>query len=283
MNLHDLEKILIRIRNQPVRMLFIILILVLIISAGTILTSFLKEQGKQLASINTQLGVKFSRITLDTNNKYWKKVPRNTPNRIESEFMSDSIAYTPKRTCPGNFLSEDWCKKSELFFSQIGLQEEAIDPSFDIVIENQSKKSVILLFVGVEIVNAFYSPYSFGYWDSTKIVIEGEYKVQMPPPPITVRLKDGSIIDIEKKRLDMSYQGVSIEGMLGPTDWEWVGLPILAEEEIIEPIYMQPNTPYRFLMVLKEYKNMPNNVVLRFWVKTNDGVHKSSYVYLLAI
>ena len=294
MNLTDLEIILNRIKNKPRKALLILTILVLITGVSSTLTSYLEEKGRLLA--NTQkierqekLGLIFSRIKLSSKNKYWEKVSRNKPNGFDEMFVSKNEKNVSKRECPGYFLSEMWCKESELFFSQIDLQDEAIDPSFDIVVENKSETPVTLLAVGVEIVHAFHETYSFGEWESTKVVIEGKYEVQMPSPPMSVKLESGDIVDVGKVRaqnkidFEMSLVGMRIESLLQVDYWEWEGLPIFTEKELPDPIYMQPNTPYRYLMALKQYKNMPNNVVLRFWMKTSEGMQKSSHVYLLAI
>lgn len=296
MNLNDLETILNRIRKKPKSTLLILTILVLIIVVGSTLTSYLEEKGKQLASSQSQeierqekSGLIFSRITLPSKNIYWEKVSRNKPNGFDELFVSMNETEVLKRECPGYFLSEMWCKESELFFSQVDLQDEAIDPSFDIVVENKSETPVTLLAVGVEIVHAFHETYSFGEWESTKVVIEGKYEVQMPSPPMSVKLENGDIVDVGKVRaqkkidLEMSLADMRIESLLQVTYWEWEGLPIFTEKELLDPIYMKPNTPYRYLMALKQYKNMPNNVVLRFWIKTSEGMQKSSHVYLLAI
>ena len=67
------------------------------------------------------------------------------------------------------------------------------------------------------------------------------------------------------------------------SDFEWLNLPMIVSAPSADPVYLPAGAPYRFVVVLKRYDRMPNNVVVRFVVHTNYGDIMSNYFYLLAM
>ena len=247
---------------------------------------------------NIAQGVNFSRVLLSPS-KYWETLPRDSPNYFYDRATSrentpDALAELAQEKkqgeydCPYMFARPDWCRKSAAFFSQKGLQNIAIDPTFDILVTNTRKEPVVVDSIGVDIAYAAMNTVTLGDWATTRVKVDARYEIEMPPPPSKV-IVGNRIVDITKelKELDMPFDPTKMTSSdirpLAEGDFEWSGLPLRASAPAADPVYLPPGAPYRFQVVLKKYVRMPNNVVLRFVVHTNYGDAMSDYFYLLAM
>ncbi|MEM9387736.1 MAG: TIR domain-containing protein [Pseudomonadota bacterium] len=246
--------------------------------------------------------LRFSRVTLDPENDHWEEVPANRPNYYYERALSlagddgDLMATIEARkasgayVCPALFTRPERCRQAARFFAQKHLQNEAIDPSFDILLSNHSGDTLLILSLGVEIEFAAQITVSLGDWETTRVRIDRQYEIAMParPPSDTFRVGD-SLIDLSATLQEFvatygAYPSpTTLRSVMGTLDYEWTGLPIVEEVALGDPVFLQPNEPYRFGLVLKSYKSMPSNVLVRFLVTTDRREFWSPYYYLFAL
>ncbi|MEO0425037.1 MAG: toll/interleukin-1 receptor domain-containing protein [Pseudomonadota bacterium] len=246
--------------------------------------------------------LRFLRVALDAENAYWEEIPRDRPNYYyerglamagdDPELAADLEARKAEGAyvCPALFTHPDRCRQAARFFAQKDLQNEAIDPSFDILLSNHTGEALVILSLGVEIEFAAQITVSLGDWETTRVKIDEQYEIAMPahPPSDSFRVGD-TVVDASDALSDFvqtfgRYPSPStLRSVIGALDYEWTGLPIVETTALGDPVYLQPDEPYRFGVVLTSYKSMPSNVVLRFRVETDRGEFWSEYYYLFAL
>lgn len=281
--------------------------IVVVLVTGTVVTalltfvaqirSFVAASFPHKASIGAHdSALEFSRVLLSPG-EYWESVSREAPNYLyeraksgaDQELLHDleKEKKEGKYDCPYLFDSPAWCRKAAAFFSQKGLQNVAIDPRFDILLTNKRKEPVVVHSVGIEISYAAMVTVSLGDWATTRVKVDGQYEILMPPPPATV-LVDHKLVDISPL---LKQSGVwtkdtidsrAVQSLL-QSDFEWSNLPMIVSAPPADPVYLPPGAPYRFEVALKNYARMPNNVVVRFVAHTNYGNVMSDYFYLLSM
>jgi hypothetical protein len=136
----------------------------------------------------------------------------------------------------------------------------AIDPPFDIIILNTTNNPIFVTHVGVEIIKVSFMIRGGGgdFPHSEKVEIQDEYELELP--------------DINGRH---KYEGGGYE------QYENLLLDQVVSLKLTNPIYMQPQAPYRFVLTLRDYVlRMPTDVYLRFWVKTNIGESRSRIIFL---
>jgi hypothetical protein len=296
------ERTLDRLKNN--RFVVAILIGVAAISGISIFTDQLRSLLTVVSSViqappQPVAAVQFSRIVLAASVAHWRSVAMTEENyhlernkrlfRDDPSFLKEleNDKKAGNYTCPYLFENNDWCRKAKGFFSQRDLQEIAIDPEFDILVTNSLNSSVVLHSIGIEIVYASHVTVTLGTWQTTRVKVDGKYVVQMPLPPTRIRV-DNDLVDIGAEVNDRLKSGLPVtaefvRGLLLALDYEWPNIPIRVLADPQDPIYLPPEGPYRFNVVLREYHRMPNNVVLRFVLGTNRGEVLSDYFYLLAL
>jgi hypothetical protein len=244
--------------------------------------------------------VEFSRVVLSPG-EHWEAIPRDAANYYYDMYMTNAKAEGDQKAqeelardkeqglydCPDLFANRVWCRKCAGFFSQKGLQNIAIDPKFDILVTNKKKEPVVLHSIGVEVSYAEMVTVSLGDWETIRVRVDGLYEIPMPAAPTTV-IVDKKAVDIsaELKEMGETTDTVSpsaLRALVQSTHYEWSNVPLVVSAPPKDPIYLPAGAPYRFEVVLKNYRRMPNNVVLRFVVHTNYGDTMSNYFYLLAL
>jgi hypothetical protein len=251
-----------------------------------------KESSRQTLPV-----IEYSRVVL-ASSQFWNSIPRDSPNyfleREESGVKGDPAALRELEmrrrrddfVCPDMFADSRWCKKVAAFFAQKGLQEIAIDPRFDILVINPTERPVVLHTIGVEIAFAEQVVVSLGKWETTRVAVDATYEISMPSFPATL-LANESIKEAlnASSRTDkpLTAQELCLLLSIGGEQCEWPNLPTLVWAAPGDPIYLRGREPYRFEVVLRDYHRLPNNVVIRFVVATNNGQVFSDYFYLLAM
>jgi hypothetical protein len=290
-----------RLKNN--RAVVVVLMLFTAISA---IIAFAEKVELVVEKATTWLGPTTNPLTLTSvklsqSAAYWRPVSLDEPNLLyerELSLYSDSpeilVELKKKKQdghwiCPALFAYGEWCKKSSSLFSQIGLQENAIDPKFDLLVKNGGREPLLLMKVGVEIVHAAHVTISLGDWETREVLVDGEYEVPMPFPS-KIDLGGGEIIDVIQKFEELrseykrDYQPFpEVIRTLLSLHYEWANLPVVTAVDIENPVHIPPGAAFRFNLVLKNYNRMPNNVVVRFVVGTDTGEAKSGLYYLLAM
>jgi hypothetical protein len=283
------------------------------LTVATGVSSFI-EFGRNIGDLSSALNsldqgagadLKYVRVKLKES-EWWEEVPRDYPNHLYEQskrFVGGSAIRADeleaekrsgKYICPSMFAIAQWCARAEMFFSQKGLQNKAIDPVFDVTIKNSGQRPAIVTNIGVEIAYAGYNTVSLGDWETRSVLVKAKYEVEMPYPSKVEA--DGMVYDVAQE-LEKAAQVLQDEGsdlrlkadpsflraLFNTPNYEWSGLPIPILVDIDDPLHVPPDAPYRMEVILKNYNRMPNNVVIRFLIRSDAGISKSSYIYLLAM
>jgi tetratricopeptide (TPR) repeat protein len=147
------------------------------------------------------------------------------------------------------------------------------EPAFDITLINHSEKPALLTSLGVKVLSVALVSFVGGI-----------------PEPFTVRVSQCVVVrmpDIREKienrcRL-LHLSGVEKAGFLGPHILEIAPQPVnqLVSVEIPDPIYLDVNTAYRFVLILDSYRQrMLNYAILKVFVGTNVGNSLSDPIWV---
>jgi hypothetical protein len=140
---------------------------------------------------------------------------------------------------------------------------EGYEPTFDIVIMSMTERPIVITGLGIEIIGVFSSPGAGGGGvgppTSLKIEVQGAYELDMP---------------------DIFSEFVHLTDDYGRYDLQ--RLNRVVSTRLIDPIYMQPQSVFRYKLMLKNFSaSMPINNLIRLWVKTNDGDVRSRIIYMV--
>ncbi len=131
--------------------------------------------------------------------------------------------------------------------------------TFDITIINLNNTPAILTAVGIEVVSVAHIIYEYGIPTAAKIYKQDSYEIELP--------------DI-KERLPETDTFETIEP---------ITLNEIISTRLKDPIYLEPNAPYRYGLLLKEYQSrMPNHAILSLWILTNLGETRSKLVEIIS-
>jgi hypothetical protein len=273
-------------RKQAHSLLLVIIVLAFTISVLCIsMWFYLRVERNIDHSIRETKKINFVQIKIDTLNSHWRQVDRSEPNPYESAPENKS-----EKLCPGRFNSKEWCQKSKYFFLQKDLEYFKIDPSFDITLMNELAEPTIILSLGIKLLEAFNIVYTLGDWNSTEVAIEATYKINIPFPKKVIVYHDfedyradvgQTVIDTDSLCRHYGVDGFDMRE-ISPY-WRLPNLPTTLEAKMKTPIHMGIGAPYRFSLVLENYFQMPNNVVVQIYARTNLGDFESDIIYLLAL
>jgi hypothetical protein len=139
-----------------------------------------------------------------------------------------------------------------------------VDPSFDITLLNQLDSPIIINEIGVEIVCIAHSMMGYGDTQSSKIVQQAIYTIQIPDFKANIAKKLG------RERFPRTFE---------PTDLNLV-LPV----NYPDVFSVDPMGTLRYEILLKNYvSNMPNFSVIKFWVTTQSGKYSSNLVHVFTL
>lgn len=139
------------------------------------------------------------------------------------------------------------------------------DPPFDITILNTMDTPIFITDIGIEVMSVSYlygggggggSPYS------GEVTIQNEYKLNLPD-------------------INSAHTFVNREGETQQAEYEKLSIDKIYSFKLSNPIYVQSQAPYRYVLTLQDYIiKMPTHVFLRLWVKTDKGEARSRIIYL---
>lgn len=214
-----------------------------------ILTAIIKWQTVQKNRREAQLqaaeasrsgtGMAFEKIRVDRNNSYWR------------EWLSpDGISETLRTP-----IDSSSCKQ----FFHVNQVVEGADPSFDVLLRNNTRRELSILGVGVRIVRASHYSYEFLVGglieEANKLATSETLCVEMPE----------LFQEICHHNFDEGDPPVETNRIVR-TD--------------CDPYLLPPEGRFRYTLVLMNYRKMPNNVILRLWVETSEGDRESHDLYL---
>ncbi|HEU5380043.1 MAG TPA: toll/interleukin-1 receptor domain-containing protein [Ktedonobacteraceae bacterium] len=180
-------------------------------------------------------GLTFARVALDSQCVYWKETSPDSAKK------RDSFGRSYVQSFVGNaFVYPN-------------------DPCFDITLLNTTAQPVILTDVGIEIVSVADHVYAGGIPQAVKVKMAESYILHMPD--IWKRVK---VIDDNDFIFHM-YHGL-----------QPIYLHEVVSTPVPDPIYLQAKAPYRYRLQLAHYMaRMPNETILRMWLRTNQGQERS--------
>lgn len=179
--------------------------------------------------------------------------------------------------------------------------KEHIDPCFDITLLNKGKAPQILSRIGIEIIEAYFTVISLGSVRSMKVDINGRYEVEFPSPEkVDV---NGDIINLKTNKLILRYDGnhisigrnsddttpvktskgklINIDELGLALDFSYADLPKTVMIDLGDPIYIDQNQAFRFLLRITNSKYIPTSTLIKFVFKTDKGIKLSKPIYLL--
>lgn len=149
------------------------------------------------------------------------------------------------------------------------------DPIFDVTLLNRLPQPLVVTDVGIFIESIAFDITEYGFPKPEKIPTSDEYIIEMP-----------NLWDKHKKVFREYIRRYKAE------DFKWLwkhGAAKVHTKEFVflqlpNPIFLEPNAPYRFDLFLKNFdKNLPNHVLLRVCVKTGNALHQSQSFYLFTL
>jgi hypothetical protein len=129
------------------------------------------------------------------------------------------------------------------------------DPLFDITVINTAKLPAVLTAVGIEIMSVCQIVYCYGLPTAGKIPKSNSYVLELPN--IRTRMHD----------------------QLGTREYNPQEVRETITTRVPDPIYLEPNAPYRYGLFLKNYYNhVPNWARIRICVSTDLGQCQSAEI-----
>lgn len=199
--------------------------------------------------------------------------------------------------CPGEFIRSDWCRKASRLYTLTHWQMKVPDPTFDLIIRNSGKETMVFTAIGVEVIGAEEHIVSAGDAETGKIEVSAVYEIEMPSA-VTVRTvahSDDEVskdVSVRKRAEEEAAENPDLKlnpnnlsrglcaVLAGSGDYVWTNVPITVTKYIPDPIRVSAGGVYRFNLVLRKYYRMPTDVLLRFVLRVDDKIIRSSPFYL---
>jgi hypothetical protein len=213
-------------------------------------------------------GLVFAGICMDTTNPGWREISK-TKRPFGREFE---------------------------FNYSLSLAAHNVDPCFDITLMNLGSQPLLLTDVGIEIVTVCHYTYVAGIPKAVKIKKVDTYRVEIPDiwGAITGQSRDLPPSDETKKmrtkepaeqvpavRTGSSGEMTIRISPIDLMDFPPIDLYQLVSTKIPDPVYLEPNAPYRYGLLLDKYqKRMPIHALIRLWVRTNAAERRSPEICL---
>ena len=246
---------------------------------------------------NPELGIASIKIrdSIAWSETVFAKEEKNKIIRILSQkgYSDEAMQY--------RIYDRQYLKESDQIF-ELGRYKEYIDPCFDITLLNNGQSAQILSRIGIEIREAYFTVISLGDIGSEKINVTGRYKIEFPPPEKVSYY--GDIINLKKNNLELSSYGnhisirrrnsgdttpvKTIKGKLIEAnflfqmlEFSYADLPKTIMIDLHDPIYIEQNKAFRFLLQITNSQYIPTETLMKFVFETNKGIKLSKPIYLL--
>lgn len=176
-------------------------------------------------------------ITTHPDYPYWQESDKPPRGREEYPFARQCVQYF--------YLDEKY------FFDNTY-------PLFDITFINKNPEYIMLTDIGIEIVTISHLMYFYGAPEAVEVKIQSEYTIDMPN--ILAELDDG-------------YTTQNYPNPSDPIDFNKV-----VSVRMPSPFYLESQAPFRYTLWLDKYQeHMPNNAILRMWVRTSKKIEFRSH------
>lgn len=239
-------------------------------------------RGPEQPSRSTELS--FTRIGLHEGASHWRcRDSSPGPLLKEEEAADDEDLFA--RHMHNRYYSADYLSRSTRYMELRGRFDQDPNPILDVVVSTGASSSQTLLSCGIEVVAAQRRIISAGSVRKITLDPSEKYKVPFPVPGLVRSLaREGgepSTFKVEANR----YGGNSslIFGDVKLSEWEWADTPISSMKDIRDPVYIEPDTPYRFALEIDESHRMPTDTLLHIVIRTNHGTFRSDGIYFVKL
>jgi hypothetical protein len=136
------------------------------------------------------------------------------------------------------------------------------DPPIDVVVMNMTERPLVVTDLGIEIIGLSSGGGAGGgvidHPVSLRIEMQGAYELDMPD----IFSEFAHLID-------------------DSGEYEVLNLNRVISTRLPDPIYMQPQSVFRYVLTLKNFgENMPNRSFIRLWIRTSGGNAESRILYM---
>jgi hypothetical protein len=237
-------------------------------------------KGSEQPSRNPELC--YTRIDVHEGASHWRCSDSSPGPLLKVEEATDDEDLYARLTHNRYYLAE-YLSRSTRYIELQGRFEPEPNPILDIIVSTGANSSLILLSCGIEVVAAQRRIISAG--SVRKITLDPSEKYQVPFPfPGRVRNlvpKGGepSTFKVEANHYDNNR--TLIFGDVLVSEWEWADTPISSMQKIRDPLYIEPDTPYRFVLEIEESHRMPTDTLLHIVIGTNHGMFRSDGIYFV--
>jgi hypothetical protein len=136
---------------------------------------------------------------------------------------------------------------------------EGADLPLDVTLFNKAPEPVVLTEVGIETVSVAHVPYG---------------RAIAGPVPEATRIKRAGAHDLQLPSLFSRFSE-----KFDPDEDVTVDVKEVVSTRLADPIYLEANAPYRYLLNLIAYDElMPNHAIVRLWARTTAGEVTSSEI-----
>ncbi|WP_020586230.1 toll/interleukin-1 receptor domain-containing protein [Desulfobacter curvatus] len=177
----------------------------------------------------------------------------------------------------------EYMSRSTRYVELRGRFEPEPNPILDIIVNTGTDSSLILLSCGIEVFAAQRRIISAG--SVRKITLDPSEKYKVPFPfPCRVRNlmpQEGepSTFKVEANQYDGNRSLIFGDAIVA--EWEWADTPISSIQKIRDPLYIDPDTPYRFELEIEGSHRMPTDTLLHIVIGTNHGMFRSDEIYFI--
>jgi hypothetical protein len=181
------------------------------------------------------------------------------------------------------YYSTEYLSRSTRCIQLKGRFKPVPNPILDIIVSTGVNASQILLSCGIEVVAARRRIITAGSVRKITLDPSETYKVPFPIPGLVRNLApqvgERSTFKVEANQYGGDWSLIIGDILL--SEWEWADTPISSMQDIRDPVYIEPDTPYRFLLEIGGSHRMPTDTLLHIVIGTNHGMFRSDGIYLL--
>jgi hypothetical protein len=142
---------------------------------------------------------------------------------------------------------------------RIAKQISGADPVFDVTLLNTASKPAVVSDVGVEILSVAHMPYGMNTGGTL-------------PQAIRVDRLESYMVAMPNVWRDVVKD-------MDPDEDVWVERNEVVKANIKDPIFLEPNAPFRYRLRLKGYEsNMPNHTIMRMWATSYESDVRSETI-----